>query len=122
MKWLIPYLVIAGMVFSSCVKVSEPPNIIVLLTDDQRLKSLSCYDAECAIQTPNIDKLAGQGVRFDNGFVVSPICAVSRASIITGRYACNNRIHDFGMPITEDVFEDSYPARLKKAGYFMIPL
>jgi len=119
MNRLIPFLVIAGMMFSACSEVEQPPNFIILLTDDQRTNSLSCYDEDCVIQTPHIDKLANRGVRFDNGFVVSPICAVSRASIITGRYACNNRIHDFGIPIAEDVFEDSYPARLKKAGYFI---
>jgi len=119
MKRLIPIFFVAGMVFSACAKTNEPPNIIVLLTDDQRTNSLSCYDEDCAIRTPNIDKLASRGVRFDNGFVVSPICAVSRASIITGRYACNNRIHDFGIPISEEIFEESYPAQLKKAGYFV---
>jgi arylsulfatase A-like enzyme len=119
MKRLIPFFVFAGMIFSSCAKTNQPPNIIVLLTDDQRTNSLSCYDKGCAIQTPNIDKLANEGIRFDNGFVVSPICVVSRASIITGRYACNNRVHDFGIPIPEEIFEDSYPARLKKAGYFV---
>ena len=119
MKRLIPLLMIAGMIFSACAEVNEPPNIIVLLTDDQATKSMSCYDDDCVIQTPHIDKLADLGVRFDNGFVVTPICAVSRASIITGRYACNNRIHDFGTPIPEDVFADCYPAQLKKAGYFV---
>jgi len=119
MKNLITLISIACFVFSACANTNDPPNIIVLLTDDQRMNSLSCYDENCAIKTPHIDRLANNGVRFDNGFVVSPICAVSRASIITGRYACNNRIHDFGMPIAEDIFEDSYPARLKKAGYFM---
>ena len=119
MKRLIPLLIIAGMMFSACAETSKPPNIIVLLTDDQATKSMSCYDDDCVIQTPHIDRLADLGVRFDNGFVVTPICAVSRASIITGRYACNNRIHDFNVPIPEDVFEDSYPAQLKKAGYFV---
>lgn len=95
------------------------PNIIFILTDDQRKDSLSCYDTDCAIQTPHIDRLANEGVRFDNGFVTTPICAASRASIITGRYASNNRMHDFGTPIPDDVFRDSYPARLKKAGYFV---
>ena len=97
----------------------ERPNIIVLLTDDQRMDSLSCYDADCAIQTPHIDRLADEGVRFENGFVTTPICAASRACIITGRYASSNRMHDFGTPIPEDVFQDSYPARLKEAGYFV---
>jgi arylsulfatase A-like enzyme len=119
MKRLIPLIVIALFLSSACKKEDGPPNIIVILTDDQRLNSLSCYDESIPIQTPHIDRLAGQGIRFDNGFVVSPICAVSRASIITGRYACNNSIHDFNIPIPEDVFEDSYPAQLKKAGYFV---
>jgi len=120
MKRSITFLAVAGMLFSAYAKTGkQPPNIIVLLTDDQRTGSLSCYDANCAIQTPHIDRLASEGIRFDNGFVTTPICAVSRASIITGRYASNNRMHDFGTPIPPDVFEDSYPAHLKKAGYFV---
>ena len=107
------------MLISACTKTDGPPNIIILLTDDQRMSSLSCYDESIPIETPHIDRLAGEGIRFDNGFVVTPICAVSRANIITGRYACNNRVHDFGVPIPEEIFEESYPAQLKKAGYFV---
>lgn len=116
---IIPLFALAGMLFSSCSKTNQPPNIIVLLTDDQRLNSLSCYDQEIPIQTPNIDRLAKEGTRFTNGFVTTPICAVSRASIISGRYASNSRVHDFGQPIPEEIFEESYPARLKKSGYFV---
>jgi len=98
MNKLIPLLVIAVIRSSGCAQENSAPNIIVMLTDDQRLNSLSCYDESIPIQTPHIDRLAGEGIRFDNGFVVSPICAVSRASIITGRYACNNSIHDLIFP------------------------
>jgi arylsulfatase A-like enzyme len=119
MKRLITFFVLAVVLLSSCAKTNQPPNIIVLLTDDQRLNSLSCYDESIPIKTPNIDRLANEGVKFEKGFVTSPICAVSRACIITGRYACNNRIHDFNIPIADDIFIDSYPARMKKAGYFV---
>jgi len=119
MKRFLPFFAIAGMLFSACAEINDAPNIIVLLTDDQRMSSLSCYDASIPIETPHIDRLAEEGIRFDNGFVVTPICAVSRASIISGRYACNNRVHDFNVPIPEEIFEESYPAQLKKAGYFV---
>ncbi|MCP4311738.1 MAG: hypothetical protein GY790_10780, partial [Bacteroidetes bacterium] len=61
MKKLIPLFAIAGMLISACTKTTEAPNIIVMLTDDQRLNSLSCYDESIPIQTPHIDRLAGEG-------------------------------------------------------------
>ena len=119
MRSIIPLFALAGMLFLSCSKTNQPPNIIVLLTDDQRLNSLSCYDEDIPIQTPNIDRLANEGIRFTNGFVTTPICAVSRASIISGRYATNSTVHDFNQPIPEEIFKESYPACLKKSGYFV---
>ncbi len=94
------------------------PNLIVLLTDDQRLNTLGVYDAACPIQTPNIDRLAAGGIRFDNGFVTTPICVASRASILTGRYANNAGVHEFLVPMPQANFLQSYPVLLRKAGYF----
>jgi arylsulfatase A-like enzyme len=94
------------------------PNLIVLLTDDQRLNTLGVYDAACPIQTPNIDRLANGGIRFDNGFVTTPICVASRASILTGRYANNAGVHEFLVPMPQASFLQSYPVLLRKAGYF----
>lgn len=69
---------------SGCsVEPERPPNILFLLTDDQRADALGCT-GNPIIQTPNIDRLAEQGVLFDNNFVTTSICAVSRASFFTG--------------------------------------
>src|SRR5262245_9859011 len=75
------------------------PNIIFLLTDDQRWDSLGCT-GNTIIQTPNIDSLARQGALFRNGFVTTAICCVSRASIFTGQYERRHKIGDFVTPFT----------------------
>jgi arylsulfatase A-like enzyme len=94
------------------------PNFLILLTDDQRTDTLGCYNARSPIVTPAIDQLAREGVRFENGFVTTPVCAVSRASILTGRYASNHRMHRFDTMLADDVFDQSYPAYMQDAGYF----
>ena len=61
------------------------PNIIFILTDDQRWDALGFAGNEI-IQTPEMDRLAEEGVYFENAFVTTPICAASRASLLTGLY------------------------------------
>lgn len=95
------------------------PNIIVLLTDDQRWDAIGVNNPGLAIATPHIDLLAARGVNFTEAFVTTPICAVSRASIITGRYSRNARVHEFLIPPPADIWSSSYPALLKNAGYFI---
>jgi len=74
----------AGLAASGCSSGPErPPNILFLLTDDQRADALGCA-GNSIIQTPNVDRLAEQGVLFENSFVTTSICAVSRASFLTG--------------------------------------
>src|SRR2546430_15919354 len=63
----------------------ERPNIVFILTDDQRFDAMHCA-GNGLIQTPNIDRLAAEGVRFRNHFVTTSICCVSRASILTAQY------------------------------------
>jgi len=68
----------------------RPPNIILVLTDDMGFNDISLYNggaADGTLQTPNIDALANQGVRFNNGYSANAVCAPSRASIMTGRYS-----------------------------------
>jgi arylsulfatase A-like enzyme len=60
---------------------------LILLTDDQRVDTLGGYYADCPIGTPNINRLAREGIRFESGFVTTPICVVSRASILSARYS-----------------------------------
>jgi len=68
----------------STVKASDRPNIIFFFVDDQRNDTLGCA-GHPILQTPNIDRLARQGVRFENAFVTTSICWVSRATVLTGR-------------------------------------
>jgi arylsulfatase A-like enzyme len=117
LRWIILGVVITAGLYAAAE--SPRPNLIVLLSDDQRPDTLGCYDRNSPIQTPNLDRLADQGVRFLNGFATSPICAISRASILAGRYECNVKVHQFHVPIPDEIFADSYPAHLKQAGYFL---
>jgi len=94
----------------------ERPNIIFILTDDQRWDALG-YAGNDIIHTPNMDELAAQGCYFANSFVTTPICAASRASIMTGMY---ERSHGFTFgtpPLAKEFAEISYPALLKAQGY-----
>jgi len=63
----------------------KQPNILIIMTDQQRYDSLGCYGFERA-HTPNIDQLAKEGVLFENNYVPNPICTPSRSSLWTGRY------------------------------------
>lgn len=94
----------------------QRPNILFLLTDNQGWNIIGCA-GNPIIQTPNMDKLADGGVRFSNAFVTAPICAASRASILTGLY---RRKHEFTflMPPFRTQFTDiSYPTLLRATGY-----
>lgn len=97
---------------------TQRPNFLIILTDDQKLNTIGVYNKKCPIKTPAMDKLAQEGMRFDNGFATTPICAVSRASILTGRYASSHQLHQFNTPLSANSFKYSYPVLLKNAGYF----
>ncbi len=95
---------------------AKKPNILFILTDDQRWDALGFAGNEI-IHTPHMDALAGEGLYFDNAFVTTAICAASRASLFTGLY---ERTHDFtfGKPPLQDAYmRQSYPWLLKNAGY-----
>jgi arylsulfatase A-like enzyme len=92
------------------------PNIIVIVTDDQRWDMMGCA-GNSIIQTPNMDKMATEGVRFSHAFSSTPICAASRASILTGLY---ERKHGFSFgtpPVSKAHSDISYPYLLRQAGY-----
>lgn len=72
----------------------KKPNIIMLLTDDQGYWSLGC-NGNKEIRTPNIDKLAESGIRFENFFCASPVCSPARASILTGRMPSQHGVLDW---------------------------
>ena len=91
----------------------------MLISDDQRWDQLSYADRPLIpeLKTPNMDTLAQSGVYFRHAFVTTPICAVSRASIMTGRYASTHGMNHFKIPMTPDVLSKTYPALLHDNGY-----
>lgn len=93
------------------------PNIIFLLTDDQRADSLSIA-GHPEVRTPNLDDLARNGVRYSNAFTVQPICAPSRYAFLSGQYERTSGL-GFNSPyqVSEQQWSKTYPALLKEAGY-----
>jgi arylsulfatase A-like enzyme len=67
----------------------RPPNFVIILADDQGYGDVGCYGAR-GFQTPNLDRMAAEGIRFTDFYVAQPICSASRAALLTGCYP--NRI------------------------------
>jgi len=72
----------------------EKTNVIFILSDDQGIWALGCY-GNSEIRTPNLDRLALSGIRFQNFFVATPVCSPSRATLLTGRIPSQHGIHDW---------------------------
>jgi N-acetylglucosamine-6-sulfatase len=93
---------------------ADRPNILLVLTDDHRWDTMS-GKGHSFIQTPHMDRLAREGVDFENAFVTTSLCSPSRASIITGLYAHNHGVVDNYHPVREDLL--FFPELLQDAGY-----
>lgn len=92
---------------------SEKFNIIYILTDDQRYDEIGFMNPR--ITTPNMDKLAAEGIHFKNAFVTTALCSPSRATILTGQYMHNHGVVDNNNPAREGtVF---FPSYLQESGY-----
>ena len=73
---------------------TKKPNIIFILSDDQGMWSMGCAGNK-EIITPNLDRLASEGMLFDNFFCASPVCSPARASLLTGRIPSQHGVHDW---------------------------
>ena len=71
-----------------------PTNVVFILTDDQGPWAAGCCGAP-EVRTPNLDRLAASGTRFENFFCASPVCSPSRASFLTGRIPSQHGVHDY---------------------------
>ncbi|GAA4291032.1 alpha-L-rhamnosidase-related protein [Aestuariibaculum suncheonense] len=114
---LVLYINILNIGFSQeNIKKSEKPNIIFILTDDQRFDAIG-YAGNKFVETPQMDDLAKSGTYFSTAIVTTPICAASRASILTGLH---ERTHNFNFQtgnVREEYMANSYPVLLKQSGY-----
>lgn len=92
---------------------AAPPNILFIFSDDHAQHAISAYGSKVN-RTPNIDRLANEGVRFANSFVTNSICTPSRATLLTGQYS-----HLNGVPVFNrfDGARDNVAKRLQAGGY-----
>ncbi len=111
------FLPLAALTLASCTGRKEEerrPNIIFMMTDDHTTQAMSCYGGKL-IQTPNMDRLAAEGIRFDNCYAVNALSGPSRACILTGKFS-----HANGFKDNASVFDGSqqtFPKLLRQAGY-----
>jgi arylsulfatase A-like enzyme len=112
------FLTIAFLVdrSSSAVEQAENrPNFILFIADDMACEDCGPY-GHPSIRTPNLDRLAAEGMRFDRAFLTCSSCSPSRASIITGRYPHNTGAHQLHLPLPAE--QITFPEKLKQAGYW----
>jgi uncharacterized sulfatase len=95
---------------------TQRPNILWISAEDLS-PDLGCYGDPHAI-TPNLDRLASQGVRFERAFSTAPVCAPSRSSIITGMYATSIGSHHMRSSAVPPAYVKCFPEYLRAAGYF----
>jgi arylsulfatase A-like enzyme len=103
--------------FSQQLSPGEKPNIIFILTDDQRWDALG-YAGNALAHTPAMDQLAGEGTYFSHAMVTTPICAASRATLLTGLYERSHRYDFQSSKLKDEFMQLSYPKLLREAGYF----
>ncbi len=125
MNTIIKHLCYASLALTSvftCESLSiavEKPNIIVIMADDLGYGDVSCYGAK-AIQTPAIDRLANDGVRFTSGYCSASTCTPTRFSLLTGTYAFRQKGTGIAPPNGPAIIKpgvETLPVILKRAGY-----
>lgn len=119
---LLPAIILIQFLFAACTgetsqeenEVPEKPNIVFIMTDDHGYQAMSAYD-DTYIQTPNLDRIAREGVLFRNSFVTNSICAPSRAVLLTGKHShLNGQIDN---RVRFDSSQATFPKYLQAAGY-----
>ncbi len=99
--------------------IAKKPNIVILYADDLGFGDVGCYGAR-RIPTPNVDRLAAQGIRFTQGYAAAATCTPSRYSLLTGAYPWRNpraQILPGDAPLIIDPNTPTLPALLRSAGY-----
>jgi N-acetylglucosamine-6-sulfatase len=95
---------------------NQRPNILLILTDDHRYDFMSCVGKPDFLKTPNIDRIAHEGVIFQNAFATTALCSPSRASILTGCYAHKHGVYG-NINVDPDPALPTFPKLLQAAGY-----
>ena len=113
-----PILTLGGVAVFAIQNAKKPekkrPNIILIVTDDHSYNAMSCYGSKL-IQTPNMDRIANEGMRFDNCYVSNSISGPSRACILTGKMSHINGFTDNSKTFDGD--QMTFPKLLHESGY-----
>jgi len=96
---------------------TERPNFIIVIGDDISWNDLGCY-GNPTVKSPNVDKLAEEGIKFTNTYLTASSCSPSRCSIIAGRYPHNTGAAELHTPLPAGM--PTLPGELMKAGYFTV--
>jgi arylsulfatase A-like enzyme len=112
---------VAGLLLAGPVQgfaaAAKRPNIVLIFSDDHGYQAVSAYrEARRLIQTPNIDRLAREGMRFDRCLVTNSICGPSRATVLTGKYSHLNGFYN-NSNSRFDSSQTTFPKLLQAAGY-----
>ncbi len=110
------------LLLTTCATAADRPNFLFIYTDDQRWDALGIVQREQGdqarfpwLESPHLDRLAAEGVRFRNAFVVTSLCAPSRAAFLTGQYGHRNGVTNNGTPFPTDSV--THASLLRAAGY-----
>lgn len=106
----------AAAALVSCAEKRQPerPNIIFIMTDDHTAQAMSCYGGRL-METPNMDRLAREGMRFENCYATNALSGPSRACILTGKFSHINGFTDNACRFDGD--QQTFPKLLRQAGY-----
>jgi len=110
-------LTVAGAGIIQAAPPVKKPNILYIMSDDHGYQAVSAYGYGLN-RTPNIDRIAGEGMRFNNCFVTNSLSGPSRACILTGKYSHKNGFYDNGEKTTFDGSQQTLPKLLQAAGYY----
>jgi arylsulfatase A len=123
MKNLLLTVLLAGLGLAptSAALRSPPPNILFILADDLGYGDVRCYNTQSKIPTPNLDRLATEGMRFTDAHAPDAVCTPSRYGLLTGRYSFRSRLKSgvlppWGEPLIEEG-RLTLPALLRQRGY-----
>lgn len=97
------------------ISAQNKPNFVLIIADDVGWDDIGCY-GNSVVKTPNIDKLASQGLQFNNAFLTASSCSPSRCSIISGKYPHSNGAAELHTPLPAN--EIPFPLILKENGYY----
>ncbi len=115
MRHLIPTCSLAlVLAITAVARAEDRPNVVFILTDDQRADALSCM-GHPHLKTPNIDRLADEGILFKNHFCTTSLCSPSRASILGGLYAHAHGVVNNFTDYPRDL--PTFPRQLQSEGY-----